>query len=209
MSEGARYNDAGLLEYVDENGETIIQKPRKSEDGVIRKPVKIPANNLHQVLTPDGKLVWAVKGVNPYDLPKTHYPFNEVTMDVICMRVTEGATITELGEEDGFPPAHVMYRWVRKYKEFGKNLIQARKDRAHYFADQVIDIANQTTKKGEVPVNQLKINANKWAAEKGNSSEYGNSTTVKGDKDNPVTFVIDTGIRREIEEKEPIEVESV
>ena len=41
-----------------------------------------------------------------------------------------------------------------------------------------------------------KISALQWAAEKGNAERFGTKTKIVGDKNAPVVFVIDTGIRR-------------
>jgi len=115
--------------------------------------------------------------------------------DFICQKYMEGKTMAEISKLDGVPPKHIIYQWKRKQPDFRKQLIAAKEDRAEYFHDELIDEARSITHKSEAPVAKVKIDALKWAAERGNPKEYG---VIKEEQKapGPLQIIIDTGIRR-------------
>lgn len=125
--------------------------------------------------------------------------------------MTEGKTIAEIGFMQGLPPAHVIHKWVRQHPEFKAELKQAKEGRAEYYADKVMAIGDKHIDPREANVERLKMDIFKWGAEVGNPHEFGKATKLTGDPNAPLSFIIDTGVRRAgegIEEKETIEVES-
>lgn len=179
----------------------MAEKKRKKPE----KPrnIYLPPKSVKQVRDQYGRLVWVENRVNPDRLPAKKWDFSQITGDHICMLVTEGYTLKEVSGVNGMPPLHVIYKWKRDNEEFREQLGKAFEDRAHFYHDHAVETALTTNNKNQVPVNRLKIDTLKWAAEKGNTASYGNKQVVEGNPDKPVQFVIDTGVQREV-----IEVES-
>ncbi len=171
----------------------------------------IPAKEVKQVRDQYGRLVWVHKQLNPDDLPHRVWEFSETTADQICMLVTEGHTLKEISKIKGMPPMHIIYSWTRNNKKFKEDLHVARQDRAHFYHDHAIDVAMETRRKIDVPVNKFKVETLKWAAEKGNASTYGSKTVHEGNPEAPIQFIIDTGVRRtpiEVQAEQVVQVES-
>ena len=105
------------------------------------------------------------KRVNQILNPNEKHSYTVELRDQILMLVTEGRTMREVSAEIGIP-YYVLYGWTRAYKEFKSGLKQARKDRAEYYHDKVLEIADNTTNKNVRP-NKLKVDAYRWAASVG------------------------------------------
>lgn len=162
-------------------------------------------DGIHQVALPDGRLVWCQKGMSLDLIPHKDWVFSKVAGDAILEKIAEGRTVEAIGKIDGYPPAHVIRLWAIKNEEFRKSLGVAQKMRAGFFHDRAIETAQETYSKKMVGINKLKIETDKWAAEKGDPGQYGTVKTIVGDPDRPVKIVVDTGIRRD--ENEPIAIE--
>lgn len=215
MAVKTRVTPDGLLEGYDEaTGEVVWRQPEKSDKlgrpiGKRRKASAVP---VHKVIDGDGKKVWAYKNVNPDHIPlKKIWHYSQVYRDQICARLMENKTITSICLEEGFPPLSVICRWMVDHPEFKLAMKEAREMRAYVQADKVIDLAEETGDKDEAIVNRLKIEAYKWAAEKNNPDEYGVRVKHQGDAQNPIAWVISTGVPQApaIEVKsEPVSPES-
>lgn len=156
---------------------------------------------VHRVRDGDGKLVWAQKGVDPSHLPRDEWPYNDTTKELICMRIIEGNTLKAISEMDGYPSIHTMYTWMKKKEDFKKAVEEAKRFRADYHHDMMFEMVMNTKKKSDVPVNKLKMQFLQWSAEKHKPDQYGSKTVIEGNPDKPVQFIVNTGIRREIEDK--------
>jgi transposase len=204
-----RVRDDGFIEII-ENGEVIgVQKPpRKYAAKRLHKKKGIEAKDVHQVVDSLGRTVFVPRGFNPESLTRTEWPYNEVTKDCILMLVTEGKTIREIAAMEGYPPVHTIYAWVRRHEDFKREFELAKKDRASYFHDKAIEVAMDVETKTDAITSKVKIDTLKWAAERGSPSEYGSKTVHEGNPDKPITFIIDTGIRRALPANEEKVVES-
>ena len=58
-----------------------------------------------------------------------------------------------------------------------------------------MEIASKTTAK-KAKSDKLKIDTLKWGAKVGDSSQFSDSMVHKGDVNNPIQIIVDTGIRR-------------
>jgi hypothetical protein len=137
----------------------------------------------------------------------SYFKFNYDMALLLCQRVREGYTLKRLGEDPLLPELAVIHYWLRSNASFKEEMKLARADRAEYFHDKVIDIADSTERGEQVQINKFKTDQYKWAAEKGNPDRYGNKTTVEGSVESKVTMIVlNTGITRK---KPDIEVENV
>jgi hypothetical protein len=193
----------GVLELRNENGEVIAtQKTKTPKEGPIHRsgrppgrPVVTEPETHHFVLDDRGRKVWVPKGTNPDTLPRTIWPFSEVTADNILQKITEGATLEKIGLMEGFPPVATIYRWMREQPAFKREMAEAKKMRAEWRADQAMKIAdNEVIRESEVPGQRLRADLYKWGAEMDDRATFGKQTTVKGDSSNPIVFKVMTGV---------------
>jgi hypothetical protein len=143
------------------------------------------------------------------DLSKYRFDLN--TAMLVCQKMREGATLKDIDKDPDLPSLPVIHYWRRTNASFDEEIKLARKDRAEYYHDEVINIANNTLDKDEVAVAKFKTDQYKWAAEKGDPSSYGNKVEHTGSNTAP-SIIVFTGINRrpkQVEEAEVIEIEEV
>lgn len=118
--------------------------------------------------------------------------------NLICDRVA--SCITGLNElckaYDDMPSPDTIYQWRHRYKEFSESYLRAREHQAHFLAEQVKDIAEETKDyifedkegalridSGIVALQKFRMTANTWLASRIKPSIYGDKqhveTTVK------------------------------
>lgn len=130
------------------------------------------------------------------------YKYSLEMAEVIYALVRQGYTLTKIGAMDGMPPASVIYRWSALHPDFHERLDMARTDRAEYFHDKVIECADAIETIDDSRVAKVRMEAYKWAAERGNKERYSSSTKLDLQGESGI-IVFDTGIRRD----NPIEVD--
>lgn len=118
---------------------------------------------------PDNQLVWIERGVNPDDVfkdkRKTDWPFSEVIADLICQQVVEGASLTNVCKQPGFPTYNIVCRWRIENPLFADALKLAYQDRAEFYFDQVLSIVESNQLDDNLLAAKVKIEAYKWASE--------------------------------------------
>ena len=129
------------------------------------------------------------------DINLITYKFNYETAVLICQSIREGATMKQLGDDPSLPSLTVIHYWRRNNASFDEEIKLARRDRAEYYHDKVLDIAAECVDKDDVPVARFKADTYKWAAEKGDPGSYGNKIEHTGSNAAP-TIVVMTGISR-------------
>lgn len=124
---------------------------------------------------------------------------------------SEGKTFREIAEtlskDTGkyFAEGEVK-NWMIKHGDFKVKMKAARECRALFAEDKVITAAEEADE-DNVQANRLKVDAYKWLAEVSNPEVYGKKTKLVGDPNAPISFIIDTGIRRDpLPEYEPSKV---
>lgn len=182
----ARLNKDGLVEIVDEKTGQIL--------AIQEDMLEVGKDGFYEAELQDGTKVLIQKGVS---LDKvTGYksiPFSNVMADVICQKVVEGHSLTQICGKDGIPPYPTVIRWQQQHPEFKEALQYARQDRSETFHDKAI---NQAEKSIDSGADKLRVDTYKWAASVGNPETYGSKTKVIGDKNAPLQLIVDTGIRR-------------
>jgi hypothetical protein len=78
---------------------------------------------------------------------------------------------------------------------FDEEIKLARKQRAEYYHDKVIDLAEKITDDDNVAVAKFKADQYRWAAEKGDPASYGNKIEHTGSNVAP-SIIVFTGIDR-------------
>ena len=129
------------------------------------------------------------------DVDLSKFRFQLETAMLICQAIREGATLKSIGDNPAFPSLTVVHYWRRSNATFDEEIRMARKDRAEYYHDKVLEIAEDTIDRDDVVVAKFKADQYKWAAEKGDPSSYGNKIEHSGSNVAP-TIVVMTGIDR-------------
>ena len=63
----------------------------------------------------------------------------------ICSRLAEGESLNRICRDDDMPCKMSVYRWLKEHADFLELYISARNDQADTLADEIIDIADETT----------------------------------------------------------------
>lgn len=130
---------------------------------------------------------------------RKYWTYNEVYRDLICNLLAQGKTFSEITKMRGFPGMSVIAQWRAGHSDFEAAIRGARKMGADFYADKIAESLEEgrTLNKDEIPAEKLYYDKLKWLAEKADPEQYGNRTTIAGDKDAPLTLIVDTGIRRD------------
>lgn len=180
-----RRNRGGLIEAVDMTTNRVVAVQHSLQT--------LSRNEMVEIILPDGRTVLMeatlrVKG----DALSAYFPdqkFNPILADLIVDEVVGGASLLKACLAVG-----VEYTIVNKWKTeddiFRGRLDQARRDRAEYHHDKILEIAAGSRDP------KIEIDALKWSTEKNDPEKFSAKTKISGDKNNPVQFVLATGIDR-------------
>jgi len=186
----SQLNEDGLIEIIDELTGNVVAIQESTDDLLKGKRERLLEYTLE-----DGTIVLIEKGMSLDRISKNSYAYSKVLADIICQEVTEGAPLTKLCKEEKYPSYATVCRWRRDNDDFNKALVMAYKFRADYYADKVLEEAEDTKTKDDAAVQKVKVDAYKWSAEKGNPERYGNKVKLLGDAA-PIHLIVDTGIDR-------------
>jgi len=186
----ARTNSDGVVEIVNERTGQIIVAQDTMEDVLTSR-----LESLVEVTLDDGTKCFMDPHMDRGRLPgHAGVQYSNTMADVICQRIAEGDSITKVCKDPKMPGYATLSRWRKAHKDFGELFEQALQDRAHMYHDKVIEAAEATDTKDDAAVQKVKVDAYKWAAEKGNPDRFGSRTKISGDKGGPLAFTIVTGV---------------
>lgn len=118
------------------------------------------------------------------------------TQRAIVQKYSEGLSVREISQLPGYPTVNAIYHQMYRDGAFKRMMKDARDLRGVVFEEKALAAANAADEKN-VQSSRLKVDTFKWAAEVNNPEVYGKKTKIIGDPDQPIAFLIDTGIRRE------------
>lgn len=127
---------------------------------------------------------------------KAKTEFDPATGDLICHKIMEGQTLTQVCREEGMPSLTVVGLWRKNNPAFAEAIRFAREMAAELFHDRVHDIANEAAAgvhKDEVPSLKLATDNFKWLAEKANPERFAKQKEV-GDTNTAITINLRTGV---------------
>ena len=125
--------------------------------------------------------------------------------EIVAGMIAQGMTPLSIERLPGMPTAFDLRRWESTHKEFASLLSLARKAYADYLADSALEIADQSEYRS-FQSDKIKVDLALKLAAAHDPERYGNKTKITGDPNAPLTFLIDTGIRRGEGDGKPIEV---
>jgi len=107
-------------------------------------------------------------------------------MDAICDRIAEGESLRAICLDNDMPGTTIVMEWIKESDALAKQYARARERQADYYAEQIIEIADNSgkdtviTKEGIEQVNheaiqrdRLRVDARKWVASKLAPKKYG------------------------------------
>ncbi|TAJ72881.1 MAG: hypothetical protein EPO51_07025 [Phenylobacterium sp.] len=65
-------------------------------------------------------------------------------MEPVCWAIVQGASLNDLAGRDGFPHRTTLYGWVARDPEIAREVARACEERVHWYADQMLEIAERT-----------------------------------------------------------------
>lgn len=92
----------------------------------------------------------------------------------ICERIANGESLRSICKDEYMPAQSTVYAWVSEIRQFSEQYAHAREQQAHYFVDEMIEIADKVlADSAAVQKARLQIDTRKWAAAKLNKAAYG------------------------------------
>ncbi len=151
----------------------------------------------------NGKTIYVPKDtdlflVHEYPDDYNYLEANPELQEALIESVTEGSTVTKAAKDLGMPISVVLW-FSRCNEDFHDALIEARKFRAEVYHDRlalIADEVDETTSKSS----KVKADVFKHLMEVGDRDRFGTQKKIIGDPNAPVSFIVDTGIRRLPEE---------
>lgn len=123
--------------------------------------------------------------------------YSESLVDKICEQIASGRSLRSISEDEGMPNEKTIYKWILKYPEFNQKYTTAREAQADFYAEQIIEIADNSTddiemietehglradiKHSAINRARLQIDTRKWLAGKLRPKKYGDKLNVDAD----------------------------
>lgn len=129
--------------------------------------------------------------------------YTEALALLICNQLSDGKSLREICNVDGMPSEATVRGWaLDNVNGFYSHYARARELQAERFAEEIVQIADNAAadvvgedENGNPIANhefmaraKLRVDTRKWVLSKILPKKYGESTTIKGDKDNPLTL---------------------
>ncbi len=134
----------------------------------------------------------------------TPTPYSKEIARNICERIANGEALKHICEGEDYPNESTVHDWVNKKSEFAKLYAHARARQADHYAQEILEIADDSSKdfidsedgkkldSEHVQRSKLRIDTRKWLAAKLAPKRYGDKTHVEhsGDAQKPLKINI-------------------
>lgn len=123
--------------------------------------------------------------------------YSQDTAAAICARLADGESLRSICRDDAMPDGSTVFRWIAAHEEFRKQYALAREAQADTLADEILEIADDTSgdttygENGEradtewIARSRLRVDARKWLASKMAPKKYGDKLAIGGADDLP------------------------
>src|SRR6266540_2476920 len=118
--------------------------------------------------------------------------YSERIVNDICEKLSEGKSLLTICANEGMPSTTTVYKWLSEKPDFLHKYARAREAQADYLAEEILEIADDSTKdvsvdsNGKVTINyeninraRLRIDSRKWYASKLAPRKYGDRQSVE------------------------------
>jgi hypothetical protein len=96
--------------------------------------------------------------------------YTEALGDKICDQLTQGMSLVKICKADAMPATVTIYKWLREHPEFANNYARARDNQADYYADEILEIADNAEDPQKA---RLQVDTRKWVASKLKPKKFG------------------------------------
>ena len=128
--------------------------------------------------------------------------FAQEVCDEICERMGNGESLTQICKDGHMPAKGTVTKWAKGHETFGKQYARAREALLLFYADQIIDIADDSSDdyverqrsdgasqkvidQENIARARLRVDARKWLLSKLMPKVYGDKLALGGDADAP------------------------
>lgn len=120
--------------------------------------------------------------------------FSNEAADMICASIREGKSLTKICQENQISLS-LFYAWLSIFPEFKKRYTEARKQRADYHFNKVVELADGGIgmDKEFIPGLKLAVEAHKWAAEKSDPERFA-KPKEESNTNGGITINLQTGV---------------
>jgi hypothetical protein len=101
--------------------------------------------------------------------------FTEKIAQTICERIAGGESLRTICAADDMPDKATVLRWLTKGGPFRDQYTRAREDQVEHYADEIIDIADNTVSDSQR--DRLRVDTRKWLMGKLAPKKYGERIT--------------------------------
>lgn len=102
--------------------------------------------------------------------------FSEDLFSMICEGIADGKSVRAICAKDGMPSQDSFYRWLRECEGLSERYARAREAQADLFADEIIEIADNTDDPAKA---RVQIDVRKWRAAKLAPKRYGDKVELE------------------------------
>ncbi len=120
----------------------------------------------------------------------TKYTLKLVTS--ICEQIAHGAGLKRICSQPNMPCMKTVFNWLtnEEHAEFLHMYERAREQQQEYWADEIIEIADDKANKGDVNRSRLMVDTRKWLMSKLAPRKYGESKRLEADVTHHVKRII-------------------
>jgi hypothetical protein len=145
---------------------------------------------------------------------KPRLKYSDKIANAICERLMAGESLRSITADKTMPSETTAYAWLARYPEFAEKYTRARARQADYWAEEILDIADDASNdwmrregkhKGGHDENpgwvangenlgrsRLRVEARKWLMSKLAPKKYGDKVELAGDPEAPVKQEVTT-----------------
>lgn len=149
---------------------------------------------------PSGNICWVYDLSVEIEEIRHNTVYNPAIIDLICQRIVDGMSLTEVCKLPNMPGYSVLCRWRRQEPWIEHALEQARRDRAEAMRDQALAEA-LAADEDNASAQRLKVDTLKWGASV-DHERYNPKTKVEATINTPTVIQVVTGIDRTPVEKD-------
>lgn len=209
-----RQREDGILETIDiSTGNVVALSSTESNANSVLSGSDLIPKKFVEVVMPSGEKLLVD---NSIDLSLVHSSFSSnaltpIIKDKIFEYIASGDSLYTIAKKrKGMPPYSLLLRWYHRYQEFRDMVDTARKFRAEYLYDRVMDNVGRL-ESGDLSKTQVEAitsasNFLKWGTEVSDPVNYGNKKDVN---QGGVTIIVNTGVDRTQDASDIIEVKGV
>lgn len=100
-------------------------------------------------------------------------------MAMACEALANGKSLRQICEAEGMPSRSTVQKWLTEDAGLSDQYARARSLQADHYAEEIIEIADNTSAQSDHNRDRLRIDARKWVAAKLAPKKYGDKLDVE------------------------------